>query len=176
MANLQASLRSQCATASDEPQRFLRSVNHLFYENTADGDYATFFFSEYDDKTQLLRYANCGHLCALLLRRDDTLERLGSTSTVLGLFEKWDCSFEERELFPGDTLVLYTDGATESFNEAGEEFGESRLIEALRRHRGLAPQAAIEAIVGEVRLFNPNEQQDDITLIVAHCRGNAAPA
>jgi serine phosphatase RsbU (regulator of sigma subunit)/predicted enzyme related to lactoylglutathione lyase len=176
MANLQASLRSQCATASDEPRRFLRSVNHLFYENTADGDYATFFFSEYDDKTQLLRYANCGHLCALLLRRDGTLERLSSTSTVLGLFEKWDCSFEERELFPGDTLVLYTDGATESFNEAGEEFGESRLIEALRRHRGLAPQAAIEAIVGEVRRFNPNEQQDDITLIVAHCRGNAAPA
>jgi serine phosphatase RsbU (regulator of sigma subunit) len=46
MANLQASLHSQCAIASDQPQRFLRSVNQLFYENTADSDYATFFFSE----------------------------------------------------------------------------------------------------------------------------------
>ncbi len=170
MANLQASLRSQCAIASDQPRRFLRSVNHLFYENTADADYATFFFSEYDDKTQRLRYVNCGHLCGLLLRQDDTLERLESKPTVLGLFENWDCSLEERELFPGDTFLLYTDGATESFNSAGEEFGERRLVEALRRHRGLSPQSVITAIVEEVRHFNPNEQQDDITLIVANCR------
>jgi serine phosphatase RsbU (regulator of sigma subunit)/catechol 2,3-dioxygenase-like lactoylglutathione lyase family enzyme len=176
MANLQASLRSQCAIASDEPQRFLRSVNHLFYENTADGDYATFFFSDYDDKTQRLRYANCGHLCALLLRCDDTLERLGSTASVLGLFEKWDCSLEERQLFPGDTLLLYTDGATEPFNDAGEEFGERRLVEALRRHRGLSSQSLLASIVEEVRQFNRNEQQDDITLIVAHCRENVTPA
>jgi hypothetical protein len=46
MANLQASMRSQCAIASDQRQNFLRSVNQLFYENTAEADYATFFFSE----------------------------------------------------------------------------------------------------------------------------------
>ena len=55
-----------------------------------------------------------------------------SIATVLGLFEDWDCILEERQLFPGDTLVLYTDGMTESFND----FGEQRLIEALQRHRG----------------------------------------
>jgi len=89
MANLQANLRSQCAIAADQPQRFLRSVNQLFYQNTADGDYATFFFSEYDDQTRRLRYANCGHLPALLLRRDGTLETLASVATVLGLFDDW---------------------------------------------------------------------------------------
>jgi phosphoserine phosphatase RsbU/P len=172
MANLQANLRSQCAVASDQPRRFLQSVNQLFYESTADGDYATIFFSEYDDTTRRLRYANCGHLAALLLRRDDTLERLASTATVLGLFEEWECALEERELFPGDTLVLYTDGMTESFNDAGEEFGEQRLIKALRRHRGLSSQALIASLVDEVRQFNPHEQQDDITLIVANCREN----
>jgi serine phosphatase RsbU (regulator of sigma subunit)/predicted enzyme related to lactoylglutathione lyase len=170
MANLQASLRSQCAIASDQPQRFLRSVNHLFYQNTADADYATFFYSEYDDKAKRLRYVNCGHLCGLLLRQDDTLERLESRPTVLGLFENWDCSLEERQLFAGDTFLLYTDGATESFNDAGEEFGERRLVEALRRHRRLSPAAMIASIIQEVRRFNPNEQQDDITLIVAKCR------
>jgi serine phosphatase RsbU (regulator of sigma subunit)/catechol 2,3-dioxygenase-like lactoylglutathione lyase family enzyme len=176
MANLQASLRSQCAMASDQPQRFLRSVNQLFYENTGDGDYATFFFSAYDDKTQRLHYVNCGHLSALLLRRDGTLERLESTSTVLGLFEKWDCTLEEQQLFPGDSLLLYTDGATESFNDAGEEFGERRLVEAFRRHRGQPSQSLIALIVEEMRQFNPSEQQDDITLIVAHCRRNVASA
>jgi serine phosphatase RsbU (regulator of sigma subunit) len=145
-------------------------VNQLFCENTADGDYATFFFSEYDDATRKLRYANCGHLPALLLRRDGTVERLGSTATVLGLFEQWDCTLEEKQLFPGDTLVLYTDGITESFNDAGEEFGEKRLIEALQHHSGLPPQALSASLVDEVHQFNPHEQQDDITLIVANVR------
>jgi serine phosphatase RsbU (regulator of sigma subunit)/predicted enzyme related to lactoylglutathione lyase len=168
MANLQANLRSQCATASDQPQQFLRSINQLFYENTAESDYATFFFAEYDDKTRRLRYANCGHLSALILRRNNTFQALASNSTVLGLFEDWNCSIEEQQLFPGDTLTLYTDGITESSTDAGEEFGERRLREVLRQRRALGPQPLLEAVFEEVRRFNPNEQQDDITLIVAN--------
>jgi serine phosphatase RsbU (regulator of sigma subunit)/predicted enzyme related to lactoylglutathione lyase len=170
MANLQANLRSQCATAAEQPQQFLRSINQLFYENTADGDYATFFFGGYDDKTRRLHYANCGHLAALLMRRDGAVERLESTSTVLGLFEKWDCAIKEQQLFPGDVLALYSDGITEASSEAGEEFGVDRLAEALARHRERNSQGALAAVVEEVRLFSPNEQQDDITLVVAKCR------
>jgi serine phosphatase RsbU (regulator of sigma subunit) len=170
MANLQANLRSQCATACEQPQRFLRSVNQLFYKNTAESDYATIFFAEYDDHTRQLRYSNCGHPPALLLRHDDTLEALEPTSTVMGLFEEWDCAIEERQLFPADTLVLYTDGATESFNHAGEEFGERRLLEALRRHRELSSQDLLATVVDQIKQFSPYEQADDITLIVAKCK------
>ena len=170
MANLQANLRSQCATAWEQPQGFLRSVNQLFYENTAESDYATIFFAEYDDRTRQLRYSNCGHPPALLLRHDDTLEALEPTSTVVGLFEEWDCAIEERQLFPADTLVLYTDGATESFNHAGEEFGERRLLEALRRHRELSSQDLLATVVDQIKQFSPYEQADDITLIVAKCK------
>ncbi len=170
MAHLQANLRSQSAIAWDQPQRLLRSVNQLFYENSTDNAYATLFFGEYDDKARRLRYANCGHLSALLLRRDNTLERLDSTSTVLGLFSEWDCSIAEREIFSGDTLALYTDGVTESFNNNGDEFGEQRLIEALRRNRDLSSEALLASIVEDIRHFNPHEQHDDITLIVARCR------
>jgi phosphoserine phosphatase RsbU/P len=170
MANLQANLRSQCAVAIDQPLRFLRSVNELFYESTDDHAYATLFFAEYDDASGRLRYASCGHLSALLLRRDGALERLESTATVLGLFREWDCSIEERELLPGDTLALYTDGITESFDDAGEEFGEGRLVDTLRRHRSLSPSALLGAIVDEVRQFSPHEQHDDITLILASRR------
>ena len=70
---------------------------------------------------------------------------------------------------PGDTLALYTDGITESFNGAGEEFGEDRLIEALRRHCVLCSSDLLSAIVDEVRRFSPAEQHDDVTLIVAKC-------
>ena len=172
MANLQANLRSQCAIALDQPQRLLRSVNQLFYENTTDSAYATLFFAEYDDRVQRLRYANCGHLSALLLRSDNSIERLDSTGTVLGLFEEWDCSIEESQIHPGDLLALYTDGITESFNVAGEEFGEERLVEALRCGRELSSTALIAAIVAEVKQFSALEQGDDITLIVAKCREN----
>jgi serine phosphatase RsbU (regulator of sigma subunit) len=172
MANLQANLRSQCAIALDQPQRFLRSVNQLFFENTADSSYATLFFAEYDDRTRRLRYVNCGHLSALLLRSDNTLERLDSTSTVLGLFEEWDCAIGEHLLFSGDTLTLYTDGITESFNDAGEEFGEERLVESLRRGCQLSSEALLASIVDDVQKFTPHEQRDDLTLIVAKCIEN----
>jgi serine phosphatase RsbU (regulator of sigma subunit) len=170
MANLQANVRSQSAVALDHPERFLRSVNQLFYENTTDSAYATLFLAEYDDRRRGFRYVNCGHYSPLLLRADSTLERLTSTSTVLGLFPEWNSEVEERQLSPGDILALYTDGITEAFNDAGDEFGEQRLIEALRQNRDRSSETIISEIVDEVRRFSPHEQHDDITLIVAKCR------
>jgi serine phosphatase RsbU (regulator of sigma subunit)/catechol 2,3-dioxygenase-like lactoylglutathione lyase family enzyme len=174
MANLQASLRSQCAIALDQLQRMLHGVNEMFFASTEEGAYATLFFAEYDDTTHALRYVNCGHLSALLLRADGTVERLGSTATVVGLFKDWDCAVGELVLSPGDIFVLYTDGITEFFNGAGEDFGEHRLLEAIRRHRHLSAREAISAIVEDVNRFSGQEQQDDITLIVAKCRTAAS--
>ena len=172
MANLQANLRSQCAMASDQPERFLRSVNELFFDNTTETAYATLFFAEYDDTERRLRYANCGHLPPLLIRRNGTVEKLNSTSTVVGIFKQWDCSVTECRLLAEDMLVLYTDGVTESFNEAWEEFGEQRLIEGLKTYRKLSPQMVITAIINRLKQFSPREQHDDITLIVAKCKGD----
>ena len=170
MANLQANLRSQSAIALEQPQNFLQSVNQLFCENTAENCYATLVFAEYDDRSRRMRYANCGHYPGLLFRGDGSLEKLGSTTTVLGLFNEWECLMGENQLSSGDTLVLYTDGVTDSFNVNGEDFGEQRLIEAVGRNRDLAPQAMLSAIVEEVRRFSPQEQHDDITMIIARCR------
>ncbi len=171
MANLQANLRSQCAIALEHPQRFLESVNQLFFENTIESAYATLFFAEYDNRTRRLRYANCGHLPGLILRSDSALDRLASTCTVLGLFEDWKCSIGESSLSPGDTLVLYTDGVTEAFNDRGEEFGEQRLVASLRRHHEQKPRALMNSILDDVKQFSPHEQHDDITLLVARCAG-----
>jgi len=170
MANLQANLRSLCAIAKQQPHHLLRSVNQLFCENTTDGAFATLFFAEYDDSSRLVRYANCGHLPALLLRDDGSVARLGATATVLGIFKKWECELGECQITPGDILALYTDGITESFNHDGEEFGEARLVDLLRRHRTLSPQAALSSMVDEVLRFSSQEQHDDITLILAKCR------
>lgn len=170
MANLQANLRSQCALALSHPELFLRSVNRLFYENTTDSAFASLFFAAYDDETRRLRYANCGHLSALVLRGDNSCTRLDSTATLLGLFRHWESPIAEHQLEPGDVLALYTDGITEARNGEGTEFGEDRLIDSLRRHRTSSCQSAVEAITEEVRSLNPTDQEDDITLILAKCR------
>jgi serine phosphatase RsbU (regulator of sigma subunit) len=56
----------------------------------------------------------------------------------MGLFAQWHCVIEARQLFPGDTLLLYTDGATEARSQSGDEFGEQRLLETLQQHSGLS--------------------------------------
>jgi phosphoserine phosphatase RsbU/P len=180
MANLQANLRSQYALALDDIRQLLGSVNRLFYENTSDNSYATLFFADYDDATRRLHYVNCGHLPPLLIRangngmespkRPSNIEHLDSTSTVLGLFENWECNVSETSLNPGDTLLLYTDGVTEASGPTDEEFGEPRLIETLCSHRGLHAQPLLDSIIQAVQQFSGREQADDITLIVARCR------
>jgi serine phosphatase RsbU (regulator of sigma subunit) len=109
-------------------------------------------------------------LSGLLLRGDNTVTRLDSTGTLLGLFKHWDCSMRQCELAPGDTLALYTDGVTEASNDEGEEFGEQRLIRALQQTRGASSEALVASVVDEIRQFSPHEQQDDITVIIANCR------
>jgi serine phosphatase RsbU (regulator of sigma subunit) len=176
MANLQANLRSQFALARDEPQLFLQSVNRLFFQNTTDSAYATVFFADYDDAARRLRYANCGHLAGIVLRHNGEVERLHSTATVLGLFEEWHSPTFECHLSTGDIFVLYTDGVTEAFNDSEEEFGEDRLIAALRRNSSLPPAEILSATINEIQRFSPHEQHDDITLIVARCTSKAKQA
>jgi serine phosphatase RsbU (regulator of sigma subunit) len=152
----------------------LTSVNRLFYENSGGSSYATLFFADYDDATQRLFFVNCGHLCGLLLRGDNTVERLNSTCTVLGLFQDWAGVADECQLYPGDILALYTDGVTETFNDAGEEFGEHRLVKALQRNKQLPLQDMLASVVTEVQQFSLQGQNDDITLIIARCKGDAS--
>jgi serine phosphatase RsbU (regulator of sigma subunit) len=170
MANLQANVRSQSAVAADHPLALLRSVNDLFYANTPDNAYATLFFAAYDDRTQGLRYANCGHPPPLLIRSDGSVERLTATGTVIGLFERWDCAIAECQLHAGDLLAIYTDGVTEALNEQGEEFGEDRLTHALLQSRHLAAADTLASALEDVLQFSGSRQFDDITLTIARCR------
>ena len=169
MANLQANLRSQYAVALDDLPRLLQSVNRLFYENTTDESYATMFFGVYDDSCRRLRFANCGHVAPLILRVDGSIRRLTSTTTVLGLFLQWESPIEEEVLYPGDLLVICTDGVTEAPNPPGEEYGEVRLAELIRENRQLPVNELLAAIQASVEQFSGATQADDITLIVARC-------
>jgi serine phosphatase RsbU (regulator of sigma subunit) len=105
-----------------------------------------------------------------VLRESGAVDRLEATASVLGMFSPWECRTQELRLSAGDLLAIYTDGITEAFDAKDDEFGEERLVETLHAHRGLAPRELIAAVYDSVRRFSPQEQRDDMTLIVARCR------
>jgi len=59
---------------------------------------------------------------------------------------------EERELAPGNAILLYTDGVTEALNGEGEEFGEQRLLAAARQHSQLPCRSRCQQL--QIRLEN----------------------
>jgi sigma-B regulation protein RsbU (phosphoserine phosphatase) len=80
-----------------------------------------------------------------------------------------DASFEQytRILQPGDSVLFYTDGVTETFNAEGEEFGEDRLVEVLRQHRGAGPGHILDAVEQAViRHSQGGKASDDLTLLI----------
>ncbi len=170
MSNLQANLRSQCAVARDELARALTTVNRLFYENTPGAAFATLFFAQYSEEDGRFTYVNCGHPPALLMRHSGGVERLNPTASVVGLFPDWACAVEECALEPGDTVVMFTDGVTEAFDDADEEFGEDRLIASITMHREKAPRELAGAVLEEITRFGGRDRNDDITMVVARRR------
>lgn len=167
MANLQATLRGAAAAAPEDPKRVLGTVNAHLFTNTTSSAYATLFFGRYRPSDGRLRYVNCGHPPALLIRADGRVEELSATTMVLGLFDEWPCGMASTSLRPGDTLVLYTDGVTECLNGTGDEFGLDRVVDIARAGSAKTAQAVLDDVVNALRAFGHGDQGDDVTLIVA---------
>jgi hypothetical protein len=170
MANLHGSLQAQCALGSRDLPRLLASVNCHLHKHTEIERYVTVFFGCYNDLTRKLRYVNCGHNPPLLLRREGALDRLDATATVLGLFHEWEGSVVETQLEPGDIVSMYTDGITEARGKNGEEFGEARLLSALRQNHNLEAASLLGKVEQIVEEFRLGEQHDDLTMIIARSR------
>jgi len=137
------------------PIIFLRSVNQLFCEIHSDGAFATLFFGEYNDAERLLLYANCGHLPALVLRVDGSVIRLDATATVLGFSENGSAKSAMSACTPATCSPFIPMASPSPSTTDGDEFGESRLVDSLLRHRALSPPAALANIVDEVLHFSP---------------------
>lgn len=167
MAHLQANFHSQAYLLHQDLPKLLAKVNHLFVQATVGERFATMFIGVYDDATRRLRYVNCGHNPPYLLRRDGQVEKLDATALVLGLVEPWECQTEEITIEPGDTLVIYSDGATDATSDAGVMFEEPRLRETVLTTCHLPVPEMMAAIAHTIEAFTGTEAEDDVTLLVA---------
>jgi len=175
MANLQAAMRNQLLSIKhDDPEKLEKSLadvmsqlNRQIYLNSPSEKYATLFLSRYDAETRRLCYCNAGHLPPILLGEKGA-QTLESTGMVVGLFPSASYEAKSIELSPGTMLAIFTDGVTEAVNKSDEEFGEERLLEALKGSRTYAPEQVFKYVVERVREWQGDlPQHDDITLIVA---------
>jgi phosphoserine phosphatase RsbU/P len=146
---------------------YFRVLNQQMFENTPEEKYATCFYALYDSATRQLVYTNAGHPAPVLFR-EGSVERLEAGGTPLGLISPVSYREAKIALEPGDTLIAFTDGFTESENSFEEQFGENRLIEAVQRSRGGPLPALVDEIYRSIEEWTGGgEPQDDMTLIIA---------
>ncbi len=164
MANLQASFRA-LATADAPPSAVCAKLNAFLCSNLAPGKFITLFYGVLDAERRTLTYESAGHCPALLLKKPGHVEALRGEGAVLGVLPDWTYRDSVAPLSAGDRLLLYTDGVTEAENQAGEEFGEERLVQAAHLANGSAENTQ-RKIMEEVSHFCGANFADDATLMV----------
>ena len=164
MATLQAAFRAHAATDVPVAELVCR-LNRAIFSNCDPDKFITFFFGELDPESGRLAYTNAGHNPPLLVRGNGPVERLQTGDLILGFQPGVDYSVKETTLQPGDLLVLYSDGITESRDPAGAEFEEEGLLETVFACRSLPVGEIERRVVSAVETFTGEaEQADDITL------------
>lgn len=108
------------------------------------------------------------HTDILILRESDSsVDVISTEGTWIGITDDIEEYIKNVEipLNSGDTILLYTDGATEAKNTDGEMFGDERLITSFKSHAGLPAGDIVQSILLDIIEYQ-NGQDDDITLLV----------
>ena len=164
MSHLHATFRT-LAGQNLPLSQLVGQANRLFCDSTTAGQYATLVVGRawHDGKVE---YASAGHLPLLHASRTGVASRR-ATGVPLGMFCTADFPVCSLKLDPGDSLLLYTDGLSEVFNNKGDEYGLCRVEELLVRHSSKTPDQILSACLNEVRDFSAGvKRTDDLTLLV----------
>jgi phosphoserine phosphatase RsbU/P len=154
------------------PARILQDLNSVMYGDLETSNrFVTLFYSEYDPKTQTLLYSNAAHHPPLLWRaQTDRIEPLDTDGMLIGLDINTEFCESQVQLYPGDTLIYYTDGFTDAASPKGDRFDEENLYRAFHEacHRCKNPQEILDYLFNQVQIFigRQGTQNDDMTLIV----------
>lgn len=166
MAGVQASLRTASLFTGDDLPALLRAANLQVCYSSPAGRFATLFCGTVDPATGKLRYVNAGHNPPLVLHADSDCEWLETTGAPVGLFPDGEWTERTVQLRPGDRIVVYTDGVTETFSPAGDEWGAEGLLRSAREHAPESPDAMVGSILDAAYRFSQGAQCDDATLAV----------
>jgi sigma-B regulation protein RsbU (phosphoserine phosphatase) len=166
MSNLQASLHS-LVRENHSLDKLVGKINNVIFNNTDPEKYITFFYSLLDLNNLKLTFVNAGHNPPYLLRKDGRIEELCDGGIILGMMPDMPYEIGKCELKVGDTLLLFTDGVTETMNSKDEEFEEKRLIAFMKKYCSTySPLKINELLLDKLKKFaGETPQTDDITIL-----------
>jgi len=166
IANVQSSLRTASYFVGHQPAAVLSTVNRQLHDASLADRFATLFYGVFDAPTHTLRYANAGHNPPLVVRPDGSSLSLATTGLPLGLFP--DSLYDEGgvRLYPGDTVIAYSDGVIEAVNPCGEDWGLARLLQAAVASQACHASALVDAIFASLDAFSHGRLRDDATVAV----------
>lgn len=167
MAQTHSLLRAE-ARREDSPRAVLYSVHRLLQALGRASMFVTVFYGIVDGAARRLTYARAGHDRPLLLRGGE-IQPLGGEGTILGFPDLKDLYLSEEvvDLYPGDRLVLYTDGLIDILSAGGQPLGLKRLLSLLESHANLPPADLCAATFTDLAAYRQTaEQFDDMTLLI----------
>ena len=166
MSNFQAGLRTLLRQGADLDV-IVHELNHLIFRNSGGEKFITAFLGLYDRRTRRLRYVNAGHNDPLLLPDHGPVVFLKTGTVMLGIMEELPMLHVGDLVLPPRALLLtYTDGLTEVFNAASEEFGEEGIVAVLQQGRYLPLPKLHQELLRRVKAFDSAGQfADDITIL-----------
>ena len=145
--------------------RMLAKASRIFCGSTLPTQYATLICGRAAPSGDV-ELCNAGHLPPMLAR-GGKVALLGSTGLPIGLFCDQEFTAHQTRLAKGETLVLFTDGASETRDNAGAEYGLERLAERVGAQSQLPPQAMITNLVQELAAFSRGAPRaDDLSIMV----------
>ena len=159
------------ASQIDNPAKILEQTNkHIFYDSKK-GMFVTCFLAIVDTKNKTITYSNAGHIPQYLVKKasvnEDYITEMYVGGKPLGFVESPSYKNKKISYEKSDTIVMFTDGVTETFNENNEEYGENKLKDILKNEYDSSSEL-LKDIVDETIYFRADAPQfDDITLLIA---------
>jgi phosphoserine phosphatase RsbU/P len=157
----------QAAAETRDPSGILERLNTAFGEVVLPGDFATVFIVHWQPRLRQIRFGNAGHLPGALLRGSGELVLLESDGFMVGAVPGARWATQTISISEHDRLLMYTDGAIETFNANKDLFGRKRLEAAFEATRGKPPEDAVSEIIARLDEFRGERPfADDVTLLL----------
>lgn len=165
MASLRAALQSEIHPLY-ALEKMATKLNDFVHRSSASNSFITFFFCELNRDNGDLVYINAGHNPPFILKKKGEIQRLESSGLCLGMFPSSTYKIDKVTLEPGDLVLMFTDGITESRSKKNEEFTEERLIDLVKKHSKLSAEKVVEKIHDALNAFTKGaDPMDDMTVV-----------
>jgi sigma-B regulation protein RsbU (phosphoserine phosphatase) len=166
MTAFRALLRTH-ARRVEKPDCVAGLLNQLLPDFTGHVDFVTAFYGVLDPATGAFSYVNCGHNPPFIIHQNGEVQYLSDGGPLLSILDEVVYASGEVELDAGDTLILYTDGIVELFDDAYQEYGLDRLRAIALRNQSAAAEDLIDRILTDARDYAQRYAfSDDLTLLV----------